>query len=536
MAEDTVVNEQKVAMRERLCGLVDMDPKVAHDDEVITAFEGLVTLAAKFKDKHGREVGENDAPALKDWLHEETTRIKDARAEVARERQIVGGRKSEDNIEEGSSAIANILEKAAKVGIWKALDLPAPNLDDIIRKETTDPQVKALQRANDDLLMVAAATQMTQTGRGAKDLQLYQKFAQALPAITKAMNTTTDAYWVPTQWSPQFIQTIYEATDVLRLFPRIDFPMGANTLRIPVEGTDVTVYGAGEPTLDDGQARFTASEQTPAAYVDVTCKAIAARTVVSWEMTEDAVVPVMDIVRNNIVRQFARGLDDAVINGDTAATHVHTGITTPNAVQRQFVGLFKKTQTDTSANVAVGTYGWYFETLMRPLLTMRQYADPRSTVLLVPNPISVQLGYLTGSQTTHPYVTASIPRLNVGGTASDGSFGGTGFGTYSASGGQGEPYFGRPAPMQFDVVPSAMVYANVNSSGVYDNSNKNYSDLIWVHLPSWLVAWKSELAIETFRDIQAGQNVMVGRARLGFQHLRGTDLTTALISGQLTVA
>jgi HK97 family phage major capsid protein len=512
MADETKRTEEVLAQKGReLLEALGRNPDEIQPEQTAEA----LTEATKIIDAYHAASGKypEDNSELKDFiLRREADLLRAKQLTVA---ELGHERKSEEVIDEGAKAGASLMKRAKAhaggLGLLDAVREQKASFRDLIYSPSSDEDVRMVQRANDDMLLLASASRQPVV-----NLDVYKGFRAKLDEIGKAINTSTDSNWVPTQYSPDLIETVYESTDVVRRLRRINFPQGANTLSIPVQGTtDIGTYAAGENITDDGGAKFTASQPNTASSVSVTCKSIAARTVVSWEMQEDSIIPVMPFIRSNMIEQFSRNIDDAVINGDTTATHVHTGITAVNDHRKLFDGWIDATKAVTTANVDAVTY-WNLENIVKPLLYMREYAVPGETALFVPHPIYTQMGYLTGSQGTYPYV-GLIPTLTLGQAAAN-------------TGKLPGQFYG------YEVIPSAKVMSTVTSAGIYDGSTTTYSDAFWVHLPSWLFAVKRELTISTVSRPEEGQDVLVGHFRGGLTKLRGSSLTQALIYGRLTVA
>lgn len=89
------------------------------------------------------------------------------------------------------------------------------------------------------------------------------------------------------------------------------------------------VYLQGDVTGDDpGQIK---SSSGTTSDTTVAFKTLAARAQISESATEDAILPIMDaIIRPGLVLAVASGEEDAILNGDTTATHADTGIATWN--------------------------------------------------------------------------------------------------------------------------------------------------------------------------------------------------------------
>lgn len=431
--------------------------------------------------------------------------------------------KTQAQIEDGARAMPDVVKRMAEryerygqVG-YSLLSVAAEDsLDDVIGRPSTDEKTKAVQKANDDLLFIGAmlgAHPEDPDRTNWKRWKSFGAFGSLVEAAgyKRAMETGTSAsggYWAPTQMSADLVEKVYEQCNLLPLIPRVDFPMGMATMRIPTEGSDAEIYLTGEADADDGVEKFTAS--TPGTgYVDVSAKQLTSRIVVSWEMIEDSIVDIMPHVRMKMIRAFTRGLEDAIINGDTSSTHVHGDVTASTDRRKAFDGFIDKVTTDTGANESCATY-FNFEAVLAPTLDMNQYAVAGETILLCNSPIKTKLGYLRDTQDN----AIQLKYDDVGAL---------GF----AATGRVLDFAGYP------VVTSAKVRNTVGTSGYWSSSDSTYTTIFWVHLPSWRLAVKRNMTLEGVRRAEQGQQVLVGHWRGGFKHVCATsaDYTTAMCYG-----
>jgi len=417
--------------------------------------------------------------------------------------------KTQAQMESGAKALPDIVKRMAerteRYGIVSRtlLGIAAEDtLNDVIARPSIDDATLAVQRANDEMLFVGAmgGSRPGDERTNWKRWKTFGAFTQVIEAAgyKRAMETGTDAsggYWAPTVMSADLVEKVYEGCNLLPLIPRVDFPMGRATWELPTEGSDTEIYMSGEATADDGDEKFTAS--TPGtSKVTISAKQLTSRTVVSWEMEEDSIVPIAAHVRTKMIRAFTRGLEDAIINGDTTSTHIHADITAATDRRKAFNGFVDHAfVTATGANASCATY-WNFEQILAPTLTMNQYAAQGETILLCNGPIKTKLGYLTDTNSNSIQLTYE-------------DIGTLGF----AATGRVLDFAGYP------VVTSAKVRATVAATGYHSGTDSTYTTIYWVHMPSWRLAVKREMTLEGVRRAEQGQNVLVGHWRGGFRNI-----------------
>ncbi len=125
--------------------------------------------------------------------------------------------------------------------------------------------------------------------------------------------------WVPDLWSQQIWQKARQDNTILPLFQSIEMP--SNPFELPIEGTDPTVYFVPE-TQDEAHLTLGSGNPIPdskvgSGKVTLHAKKLALRVGFSSELVEDAVVPVLNIYREQAVRAIADAMDSVLLNGDS---------------------------------------------------------------------------------------------------------------------------------------------------------------------------------------------------------------------------
>ena len=162
--------------------------------------------------------------------------------------------------------------------------------------------------------------------------------------------------WVPDLWSREIWNRARQENVILPLFRSIEMP--SNPFTLPIEGTDPTVHFVPE-TKDEAHLTLSGSgnpipdSQFGSGQVQLTAKKLALRVGFSAELVEDAIVPVLNIYREQAMRAIAQSIDDVLLNGDTETTadNVSRG-TAPTGTDRVLAmdGLRKLVMETNSAN------------------------------------------------------------------------------------------------------------------------------------------------------------------------------------------
>ncbi len=127
--------------------------------------------------------------------------------------------------------------------------------------------------------------------------------------------------WVPDLWSQQIWHKARNDNTILPLFQNIEMP--SNPFELPIEGTDPTVYFVPE-TQDEAHLTLGTGNPIPdskigSGKVTLQAKKLALRVGFSSELVEDAVVPVLNIYRQQAARAIADAIDHVLLNGDTTS-------------------------------------------------------------------------------------------------------------------------------------------------------------------------------------------------------------------------
>ena len=144
--------------------------------------------------------------------------------------------------------------------------------------------------------------------------------------VIKIIGTSTTTNFVPEGWSNEVQKYYYLALKVAALFN--EFTMPQNPFNWDILGRPAAKLRA-EPTAS---ARGTAANEVVATnpvqgVVTFTAKVITVRVDLTEEFTEDAIDTYYDTLSREVIPEaLAEGVEKAIINGDTSATHQDDGI------------------------------------------------------------------------------------------------------------------------------------------------------------------------------------------------------------------
>ena len=257
-----------------------------------------------------------------------------------RQKQVLAGQKTEFvNLD---APIEDIAIKHPYGPVYgAALSLP----DELLGKDKD--AIKEWRVAHDDIALLNTILGTSRSYRGPQSLKSFGRYHDLTEKIfAKAMSATTSSYgdeWVPTDMSAELTALIELNAVVANQFPVVSMP--SNPWDLPYQSGHITVYSYDEPVVDFATE---ISRSTPTTGKNtLTAKGIAAATVVSKDATEDSLIPMLPIIRNDLAYEIARQFDNAYINGDTTATHRDTGLTIgANDIRRLYDGLRHQANAD----------------------------------------------------------------------------------------------------------------------------------------------------------------------------------------------
>lgn len=310
-----------------------------------------------------------------------------------------------------------------------------------------------------------------------------------LDSIARALSTTgsgTGAEFVPTGMSQELINQFRQDLVVSPLFRTVNMP--TKVYELPVSGAPGAAYHVAENAGDSGQTAVPAS--TPGtAKVTFTAKDIATLTYVSNDETQDSIVPMVPFIQSNMLRALAEGVENAIINGDTTATHQDTDTESAGAtaVATAWKGL-RKHALEQSYKVDISTFNLSALRSMRKM--MGKYGtSPQRLAWIVSNSAYNQMLSFAEVETIDKYgpsatvVNGVLERID------------------------GIPVFVSP-----------FMREDLNSSGVNGSSGNTKTGILLVHRDAFLIGDRQQIEIrQEASPIEYRQQKLVADLRMDFQ-------------------
>lgn len=195
-----------------------------------------------------------------------------------------------------------------------------------------------------DLLDVSLLTWVYLRRRGVslnrlKSYQLLHNLMEGYdPEFAKAMYSTGAGLgdeWVPTMMSAS-MEEYYRLQPALeKYFQVVDMPN--QPYQYPIKAGGGICYLADEATSDSADEFLKTTFAT--ANITFTAKKFAGASIVSVELTEDSIVPIIPEIRNELTISLLEGFEDVLVNGDTTATHMDSDVTSAKDRRKAFKGL-----------------------------------------------------------------------------------------------------------------------------------------------------------------------------------------------------
>ena len=353
-----------------------------------------------------------------------------------------------------------------------------------------------------DLACVRSVLAAQQREPGDADSRALEAWQANLKAAMDSATAGRGDELVPTAEAATLWADVNLDTHVAALFPRVDMP--TNPFQIPLQLGDVSWYPGAENTATTDTALATA-RQTLTAYELV--------AEVPWSLTldEDAVIAMAGEVRSTLVRNAVEVIDDVLLNADTTAVN----------------NINADTATIAASDAGKGHWLVGFDGLLHlPLVDNAAQGNDHGDA---PNAdMYNEARGLLGKYGVRPSELAYIVDVST----YIKSLGAEEFRTLDKLGPQATILNGQLA--QVDGIPvivsEQMAKSDVDGKVTSGGANAK-GRLLLVNRSQWRLGFRRELMIETTRDIQKRQNIMVVSMRLAFMERtgnRGAATHTAL--------
>lgn len=374
----------------------------------------------------------------------------------------------------------------------------------------TDERVRQMQDWNDVCYIASKAM-----GVDVRHLKTYREGVEDMTELGKAMNAATateGGNFVPTDLSAQVVDLMESTLKVATLFQSIDMP--TNPFQIPQKTGRSTTYLVNESTVDNPNL-FRASTPT-IGQLTLTAIKFANRVNLSDELTEDGIIAMLPFIREDIATSQARAVEEALISGDTTATHQDSDVTGVDDTRKSITGIRKLVNADAKYDVdedGAGTLDIEDFRNVRKLMQVNSTGaalygeDPASLTWLTSVHLSLKI-----MNSLKDYIT-----------------------TLDKIGDKATILRGQIASLDgIPLLTSEFVRTNLNASGVYDGSVTTKSQVIVIHRDAGIIGRRRQLKIEQDRVIGADQTILVSTQRFDFQPRFPTTENTLALMNDIT--
>lgn len=404
---------------------------------------------------------------------------------------------------------------------WDQLMQSKPVASD---KSGLNPLVEACQHAADKLIIYGALmgwVKDSNEAQGAMVMSLtpelkastfWKEYSQLKAAILKATldsaTTGEGLEFVPTGISQQIRQKLELSLKVAGLFETFnmpqnpfDWPYGlAGTAQYVAQGTTAgNVYNLADADMIYGAAAM-------GNEVTFSCRKARAMQLITRELTEDGIMATMPWLINRIIRSLGDAREDAILNGDTAGTHMDNDVTGSN-VKKWFNGL-RKYGVSTIANTLDISGTIASSELVTLMAKLGVYAaEPENCVWLVsPQVWAKQLLGLTEVKTVDQYGPAATILT-----------------------GEVSKLFGVP------VVISQHMRNDVAATGVNTAGGPNtLSTIILAHRTNWVLGQRPGMGVEQQRMLPTDQQLLCAFDRADFKFIGAQTETSVAVGINVT--
>ena len=303
------------------------------------------------------------------------------------------------------------------------------------------------------------------------------------------------AEWIPDVTLPEVDRYVTAGRRVEALFRTM--PMSDKTVIMPKLTVGLRPYLKGASVIDD-PAQYTASSLTTDSKT-ITANSWAVRVQVDDDASEDSIVAVEEILRDELVAALVDGFEDTILNGDTGS-HQDTGLSgwdirsrwgasglgTSADHRRAFIGL--RARAADVSNTSDGSSAETFAGLLSQRATLDSPLGLDSVVCI----------------TSPEYYLAKM--LNFTETL-----------TLDKFGPQATVLTGQIASVGgMPVIISEFMSNELNTSGIYDDSTKTKTGVLVVNTSRFFVGARRGAVVEVQRDATRGLNHYIVTARKTF--------------------
>lgn len=318
----------------------------------------------------------------------------------------------------------------------------------------------------------------------------------------KALTTTgagTGLEFMNSVLSSTLLSRMYMASELAAALTAGEVTMPSNPFTYPLSTTRPVFYVGSEGGTPTGSTPGTGN-------LILNAKKLIGRTDYSYEADEDALIAVLPQVLTGLSESSAEALENAIINGDVAATHQDSDIHAVALHQAKlFDGIRKLTLAQSTLKVSLASGGISVANVgaMRKLLK-RWGLNPKNLLIVVG----------VNGYNDIVMLPETLTAEKIGDKGSARIFSGM-----------------APNLLGMDIVASAAVREDLNASGVYDGTTTTKGSILIVHKPSWITGVRRGFTLEQDKDIALQTKFVVASFRRAFAPIESLANTKSAVLG-----
>lgn len=428
-------------------------------------------------------------------MNEEMKKAMDELKKTIAEANKLFAEKLADSEEKARKLISDAIKNHP--GLTPQKFIPPANKSISVKDMILEQQPKEVQEQMDNIFILSKLLE-----RPARSLKSWVKLENMAPDFVKAMDTQTAGEgleWIPTGFSPTLLEKVRLATKVAGLFTII--PMPTNPYTLPVQLGRFTTYKHDEQTADTGQTKIPIGQAAnePTGKTTFTAQGHASRILVSKDIEEDSIIPILPFVQSELVKAMAEGREDAILNGDTAGTHEDSDVTSASDRRKLWLGL-RAIANDRTYKTDLGTFDLTNIRLLRE--NMVKYGI---------NPMD--LAFVVGVKGYNKLLSLTEVK------------------TVDKYGDKATVLNGELAKLDgIPIIVSEWIRENLNASGVYDGITTDNTVMHLVHRGAYGIGDRRSQSIQILRELYAesGQDAVITKEKIDFKPLYpiATEKTT----------
>ncbi len=399
--------------------------------------------------------------------------------------------------------IQELVEKAPAPAPQRSVEF-ASNMpvEERAEHEILGSMPKELQSKVDEMFLASKIL-----NKPVQHLKSWGKWARQAGDFKKALDTATGAQggdWVPTNFTNELWEFVQLEARVPGLFRTIVMP--SNPYKLPVGLARISTFKQPEQTADTGQTKIPVGDGSNVGNSTLTAVGHAARVLVSAELTEDSITPILPWLTRDIAKAIAEGREDFILNGDSAGTHEDSDIGAGSADSRRRIALGLRA----AANDGGATYKADLATFS--LATLRGLRAKMGKYGVNPADVAIIVSAVGYAKLLGLSEVLTMQNFGNNATAITGSLGSI----------DGMPVF-----------VSGMGRSDLNASGVYDGATTTKTVLNMVYRPGWVIGERrSAASVRVLTELYAesDQVALVTKERVTFAptYPVASNVTTAL--------